>query len=397
MNLQKINEIESVIRSYVDAQKVAGVNLLVRKDDKEVCYFEHGMADREKNLLFTRNTICRLFSMSKPVTSVAAMILIERGKLDLAEEVGKYIPEFWNLQFCTPDGKTEKAKRNLLVQDLLNMTSGYTYGARGENSTVGENLTSDLLDELNEDVLNDCKISTLEVAKRLAAIPVNFEPGTDYQYGLSADILGVVIEVASGMRFGDFLQKNIFEPLGMKDTGFYIPQEKQYRFAQSYEEISGQKMKLFTNPNLGIEPFMNKKPAFESGGAGLVSTVDDYMNFVSMLVNGGILNGKRILQEKTVEYLANARLRKNVQEKFDQKMEHLSGYTYCNLMRIAYKPGECKAITQENEFGWDGWLGPYMSVDLKNHLGIVMMMQKVNSGTWDLTRKIKNIIYTSVL
>lgn len=399
MNNAHLNNIKPLLKKYVDEQKVAGVNLLVFKDDKEICYFEEGFANVEKQIPFARNTICRLFSMSKPITSVAAMILIEQGKLDLAEEVGRYIPEFWNLKVCTEpgrNGKAHKSYRNVTIQDLLNMTSGYTYGAWNESAPAGEHLTSDLINELNNDVLHDNKMTTLEVAKRLAAIPVSFEPGTDYQYGLSADILGAVIEIASGMRFSDFLKKYIFIPLGMNDTDFYVPAEKQNRFAQSYEEISGQKMKLFTSPNLGIQPFMDKIPAFESGGAGLCSTIDDYMKFVCMLVNGGELYGKRILQEKTVDFMTKARLRTNLQKHFNEKMEHLSGYTYCNLVRIAAEPGKCKAITEEGEFGWDGWLGPYMSVDIKNHLGIVMMMQKVNSGTWDLTRKMKNIVYTAL-
>lgn len=396
MNRFHLNKIQDVLKEYVEKQRVAGVNVLVFKDDKEICYFEEGYADIQKKRPFSRDTICRLFSMSKPVTAVAAMILVEQGKLDLAEEVGKYIPKFSNLKKCTAGEKIEKTSRNLLVQDLLNMTSGYTYGAYGEGSTKGENLTSDLINELNNDVLKECSISTLQVAEKLADIPVNFEPGTDYQYGLSADILGAVIEVVSGMRFGDFLKKNIFDPLEMKDTGFYIPNEKKSRFAQSYEEIPGQKMKLFTSPNLGIQPFMDKQPSFESGGAGLVSTLDDYMKFVSMLINGGKLNEKRILQEKTVEFMTGAKLKSDLQEKFDLKMEHLLGYTYCNLLRIATKKEICKVVTENGECGWDGWLGPYMSVDRKNNLGIVIMMQKVNSGTWDLTRKIKNIIYTSL-
>lgn len=399
MNNHHLNNIKPLFDKYVKEQKVAGVNLLVFKDNKEVCYFEEGMANVEKNIPFARNTICRLFSMSKPITSVAAMILLEQGKIDLAEEVGRYIPEFWNLQVCTEggrNGKSHKASRNVTIQDLLNMTSGYTYGAWWEGAPLGEHLTTDLINELNEDVCKNNQITTMEVAKRLAAIPVNFEPGTDYQYGLSADILGAVIEVASGMKFSEFLKKNIFDPLAMEDTAFYIPEEKMNRFAQAYEEISGKNMKLFTSPNLGISPCINVPPAFESGGAGLYSTVDDYMKFVCMLVNGGELNGKRILKQKTVEFMTKARLRSDVQQHFNEKMEHLSGYTYCNLVRVAYEPGKCKAITEEGEFGWDGWLGPYMSVDVKNKLGIVMMMQKVNSGTWDLTRKMKNIVYTAL-
>lgn len=395
----KLQNITAVMNEYIAQKRVAGCNILICKDGNEVFYADGGLADIEKNLAFNRNTICRLYSMSKPITAVAAMILLEMGKLDLAEEVGRYIPEFWNLTVCNEpgrNGKPRKSNRPLLVQDLLNMTSGYTYGAWGPESPLGEHLTSDLLAELNDDVMGANKITTIEVAKRLAAIPVDFEPGTDYQYGLSADILGAVIEIASGMKFSDFLKKYIFNPLGMNDTDFWVPENKQKRLAKSYEEISGSNMKKLDYAHLGVQPWMDHSPAFESGGAGLNSTVDDYMKFCLMLANKGQLYGMEVLQEKTVEYMTKARLRPNLQKCFDLKMEHLSGYTYCNLNRIAINPGICKSLTETGEFGWDGWLGPYMSVDIVNNLTIVMMMQKVNSGTWDMTRKIKNIIYSAL-
>lgn len=399
MDFQKLQNIPLVMKDYISAKRVAGCNVLICKNGQEIFYADGGLADIEKNVAFNRNTICRLYSMSKPVTAAAAMILLEQGKLDLAEEVGRYIPEFWNLQVCDEpgrSGKPRKAQRPLLVQDLLNMTSGYTYGAWSPESPLGEHLTSDLLAELNKDVMGANKITTMEVAKRLAAIPVNFEPGTDYQYGLSADILGAVIEVASGMKFSDFLKKYIFNPLGMNDTDFWVSCDKLNRLSNSYEEIPGSDMKKLDYAHLGVQPWMDHSPAFESGGAGLNSTADDYMKFCNMLAGKGELNGIRILNPRTVEYMTQARLRPNLQKCFDQKMEHLCGYTYCNLNRIAINPGQCKALTEDGEFGWDGWLGPYMSVDLKNNLTIVMMMQKVNSGTWDMTRKIKNIIYSSL-
>ena len=142
---------------------------------------------------------------------------------------------------------------------------------------------------------------------------------------------------------------------------------------------------------------MENPPAFESGGAGLCSTVDDYMKFGLMLLNKGKQNSTQILQPATVDFMSNATLRDDIQQKFNQKMEHLSGYTYCNLLRIATEPGKCKALTTKDEYGWDGWLGPYLGIDPANRLVVVMTMQKVDAGTWDLTRKIKNIIYSSIL
>ena len=401
MNISHLSNIQNMFDEVVAQNKVAGLNCVIYKDNKELGYWQSGYANIEKKIPFGRDTIARLYSMSKPVTNVAAWILIEKGKLELCDERDKFIPEFRELTVCSESGKNGKpykAFRRITVQDLLNMTSGYTYGAWSEQSPCGEHLTSELIGELNKDVTSDFKISTMEVARRLAKIPVSFEPGTDYNYGLSADILGAVIEVVSGMKLSEFMKKNIFEPLGMNDTAFYVPEEKLGRLANVYKseeyEQNKYKLSLFESPNLGIQPFMNHEPAFESGGAGLCSTLDDYLKFAQMLLNGGEFNGRRILQKKTVEYFANARLRADLQQRFDQKMGHLCGYTYCNLMRVAYEKGRCNVITENGEFGWDGWLGPYVSVDLQNKLIIVMLMQKTDSGTWEATRKLKNIVYS---
>ena len=399
MDTKHLSKLQDVFIDSVDEKKVAGVNCVIYKDNKEIGYWQVGCRDIENDLPFERDTICRLFSMTKPVTAVAAWILIEQGKIDLADEVGKYIPEFWNLQISYDKGRNgtaKKASRNVTIQDLLNMTSGYTYGAWFKDAPLGEHLTSDFINELNEDVTGKNKITTLDVAKRLAAIPVSFEPGTNYAYGLSADIMGAVIEVVSGMKFSDFLKKNIFEPLGMNDTDFYVPAEKQDRLAKAYICYDGKNIKEFKSPNLGIQYKMDHAPSFESGGAGLCSTLDDYLKFALMLVNKGEYNGVRILQQRTVEYLASARLRNDLQQKFDQKMENWSGHTYCNFMRIASEPGKCKYLAEQNEFGWDGWLGPFVNIDIKNNMVIVMLMQKTNAGTWELTRKMKNVVYSSL-
>ena len=391
MNYNNLQNIQNALNLGVKNKKIVGASCLVFHDGKERGFWHSGFADVENKKEFSRNTIIRLYSMSKPVTSVAAMILIERGILDFTDEVSQYIPEFADLTVCK-DGKIQKSSRPLLIQDLLNMTSGYTYGG---NEDEGQKQTSALLWELNQSVLEKNDISTLEVAKRLAKIPVSFEPGTDYQYGLSADIMGAVIEVASGMKYSEFLKKEIFEPLGMNDTGFFVPQEKLNRLAKVYSRYD---LSLFTSCNLGIQDKMNVEPAFESGGAGLVSTIDDYMKFCIMLVSKGIYNGKRILQEKTVEYLSRAKLRDNLQKCFDNKMEHWAGYSYANFMRVCVDSGKCASMAaQNNEFGWDGWLGPFMAIDLENKLAFVYFQQMTDTGFSYVSRRCKNIIYSSLL
>ena len=397
MIIKNSDKVQFVLDDFVAKKEAAGLNLLVCKDGREMGYWQAGLADVENGRQYARDTIVRLYSMSKPVTAAAAMILMEEGRLDFAEELYRYLPEFSALQVCSEPGKNGKprpATRPILISDLLNMTSGYTYGAWTEESPLGEHLTSQLIAELNadEDVNGANKITTRDVARRLAAIPVSFEPGTDYNYGLSADILGAVIEVASGMKLSEFMYERIFKPLGMNNTAFYVPQDKQNRLAKVYR--AG--LELFTSCNLGIQDKMQRAPAFESGGAGLCSTVDDYMKFALMLTNGGVFEGKRILSENTIKYLSEARLIPDLQARFDMKMPHLAGYTYCNLLRVAKEPGSCNVFTSKGEFGWDGWLGPYVSIDCKTGITIVMTMQRCDSGTTSAARKARNLIYSSL-
>ena len=396
MNINHLSNIQSILDEYTALKQVAGVNVLVYKDNKEIGYWESGYADVSEKKKYSRDTICRMYSMSKTVTAVAAYKLIEQGKLDLGQQLKDILPEFAEVTVCTDSGRTgspHPATRPILIQDLLNMTSGYGYGAYWEGSTYGEHETSKLIEELNADVAGPNKITTQDFAKRISKIPLNFEPGTDYQYGYSTDILGAVIEKVSGKKFSEFLKENIFEPVGMEDTAFYVPQQKQPRLSKIYR--TG--LEEFTGCNLGVGYKMENQPAFESGGAGLCSTVDDYMKFGLMLMNKGKLKHTQILQPSTVDFMSTATLRDDLQQKFNQKMEHLSGYTYCNLLRIAKEPEKCKALTTKGEYGWDGWLGPYLGIDPVKKLVLVMTMQKVDAGTWELTRKIKNIIYSSIL
>lgn len=407
MELSKLQNIQHVLDMFTKEKNAAGLNLLLYKDSREIGYWQSGLADIENERPYHRDTIARLYSMTKPVTAVAAMILMEEGKLDFAAELYRYLPEFKNVKVCTEHGRSgnpQPASRPILIQDLLNMTSGYGYGAWGEASFYGEHLTSKLINDLNEDEKDGGKnqITTREFARRIAYIPLNFEPGTEYNYGYSADILGAVIEEVSGMKFSQFLYNRIFKPLGMNDTDFYVPDSKQGRLAKVYrsvedwsEGVEKHRLELFTDCNLGIQDKMNHKPAFESGGAGLCSTVDDYMKFALMLNNGGCLDGCRILSENTVRRLSESRLMPDVQRTFDIKMPHLAGYSYCNLMRVAANPGACNVFTSKGEFGWDGWLGPYMSVDRESGITIVMTMQRCDSGTTAAARCARNIIYSS--
>lgn len=393
--MQKLSEerIRSVLRLAIEDGVTAGANLLVLRNGEEILYLEDGLADCEQKKPIRRDTIFRLYSMSKPVTAAAAMILMEQGKLDLAEPVSVYLPEYAE-QYVEKDGCFTRVREPMKVMHLLNMTSGLTYG--GERPGP-EQKTQKLLNECCRRMGTDGAMTTREFAGRLGAVPLLFEPGTWWNYSLSADVLGAVIEVASGMKFGEFLEKELFEPLGMKDTAFWVPQEKQSRLARVYSTAGHGKMKPYTGNHLAISHSMNCQPAFESGGAGLVSTIDDYARFAQMLQNGGSLDGIQILSRRTTDFFISGKLGRQEQRGFDANPGmNLPGHTYSHLMRVMEDPSQACIFGERGEYGWDGWLGCYFANLPQEKVTILMMQQKQDAGTIPLTRKIRNLICAQI-
>ncbi len=392
MNKAQLNKIQSVLDTAVDTDAVAGASCLVWQGGREQGYYEAGFADKANGRRFSRNTICRFYSMTKPITAAAVWTLIESGKIDLLDDVFHYLPAFAMPMVCSGDAMVP-SRTPITIRDLLNMTSGYTYGGSANESQAQ---TASLVADLNNSLQSDSPISTQQFAERIAAIPLSFEPGTDFEYGLSADILGAVVETVSGMKYGDYLRKYIFEPLGMKDTGFYVPAAKIDRLAEEYQHTLSGSLEVFAKPNLGIPYRAEVPPAFESGGAGLVGTIDDYMRFCRMLLSGGSLDGHTILQAQTVKALRSYHIAERVQPCFDKKLPHLCGYSYGNLMRILVDPTLSGTIGSAGEFGWDGWLGTFMLIDPANELSFVYFQQVKDSGYTPVARRIKNVTYAAL-
>lgn len=389
----KLECLQTVLDEMVSKNFVAGANCLVLHQGKELAYYEAGYADLDTKQEIKRDSIFRLYSMTKPITAAAAMLLLEEGKIDLLDSVGDYIPSFRNQKVClyeAPKGLVD-AQRPVNLHDLLSMTSGLVYCGDG---SLAEIETTKVFEEMINRLYEEDAMTTLEFADRIGKAPLAFQPGEKWQYGSSADILGAVIEVASGMTLGEFLRKRFFEPLGMKDTAFYVPEDKRDRFTKVYMD-SAEGLVPYLGHNLGIMNDMAKAPAFESGGAGLVSTIDDYAAFATMLLQGGTYKGVRILASKTVEYLTTATLNKR-QESYMEGWLGLAGYSYGNLMRIMTEPNLAIFNASKGEYGWDGWLGAYFVNDPANELTFLMMQQKKDSGTTSYTRKLRNVLAASL-
>lgn len=415
-------KLTSTMEQAVDNCEVAGVNVLVEQNGEELCYCQAGKADVEENRPMNRDTIFRLYSQSKPIAAAAAMILMERGELDLCQPVSDFLPSFAKQYYCTEEGTTGAAAAGgqqkeevkpgedgrvsspteikpvlqpMRVFDLLRMTSGLVYP---DDVTEAGRQTAAVFEEMDRRLYTEQAMTTREVADALAGCILAFEPGSSWRYGTSADVLGAVVEVISGMKFGDFLEKELFKPLGMKDTAFWVPQEKQGRLAAAYETVvgkDGDSLLRYEGNNLAIRNGMDKPPAFESGGAGLASTLDDYMRFARMLMQGGTLDGVQILKPATVRYMTGGDLMEAQQIAFE-KWIRLEGFSYGNLMRVCKKPGRTSFIAREGEYGWDGWLGLYFANFPKEKMTFLMGTQKRDAGTFALTRKLRNLVLSEL-
>lgn len=389
MDKQRLARIDGLLNEMVEKKKAAGVNALVLQGGKEQYYGQAGYADREAGRPMRRDVIFRLFSMSKPVTAAAAMILVERGVIDLLDPVEKYLPGFRDPYYCTEDG-VKPCDVPVALKDLLGMTSGLPYGG---TSGYAEIRMQELWDEVAKGQEEGRETGTVDFANRMGRMPLAFRPGQKWLYGVSADVMGAVIEVASGMRFGDFLREEIFEPLGMKDTGFALPSSKAERFAAAYR-VGPEGLTRWGGAHLCLFPDYDREPAFQSGGAGLLSTIDDYARFAQMLANGGQLDGVRILSPRTVRYMASNQLTPAQQD--TMLWDSLRGHGYGNFMRVVTQEGAAPSLAAQGEFGWDGWLGTYFAVDPADDLVLLFMIQRLDSGTVDYTRRFRSIAYAAL-
>ncbi|MBD5531147.1 MAG: beta-lactamase family protein [Lachnospiraceae bacterium] len=429
-NQARITDMDRLIRSEIARDNLAGANLLLLKDGHTLHRASYGMADKEKQIPMTDDTIFRIFSMTKPVICAAAMLLMERGILDLSDPVEHYLPDFHGQQVFLPGStQTVPASRAVRLSDLLNMTSGLAYP---DDCTSAGKAVAALFDEMTAAQDAGVSFSTVQLANRLGQIPLAFQPGAHWMYGTSADVLGAVIEVASGMRLSNFLKQELFEPLDMKDTDFYVPDEKKNRFAELYRcsEMpdegaaplksnaddtvqkpakggvvdtlssfsvyqSDKRMHIAPQPgkNLGMEGY-DHAPAFESGGAGLVSTIEDYAHFTTMLLQGGIWQNRRILGKNTVSFLCSPQLSDAYAP--DLNWDSLRGYRYGNLMRHLADPAAAGTNADVGEFGWDGWCGTYFTVSPKSNFIMLYFIQRCDAGCNEITRRLRHIAYSLV-
>ncbi len=390
--MELYDKIYSVIKNDIDGGCTSGANLLVLQNGEEKLYCEYGYRDIENKIPMSRDTIFRLYSQTKPITAAACILFASRGKIDIAADISEYLPEFKE-QYVNANGKRVPASRRITVRDLLNMTSGLPYP---DENTAGGRQSGTLFWEMGNRLYTDDPMTTAEFSRLAGKIDLCFETGSKFMYGISADIVGALIEKVSEMKFSEFLKKEFFEPLEMNDTDFYVPAEKSNRLAKVYDYTENGLREIKTD-HLGLRYMRDVPPAFESGGAGLCSTLDDYSHFGEMLINCGIYKGRKILSNAAVQFLTHGCLKPELIHQLSEVWDWMSGYTYGNFMRVCDNEIMTSLFSCKGEYGWDGWLGTFFSNEPKHGIILLMGVQQAGVGmTGGLVRKLKNVVMSEL-
>lgn len=388
VDYNKLAQIDNVVNDYVSKNWLTGAVSIVIKDNQVVQYKGYGYADMDTKKPMQKDQIFRIMSQTKAITSAGIMILYEQGKLLLDEPISDFIPEFKNPvvldKFNDADTTytTVPAKREITFRDLLTHTSGLDYTDIG-GSKVQAIYTKNKIPS----GLGYFDASLLEKMKALGKLPLSFQPGEKWQYGLNTDLLGCLIEVISGQTLEVFLTKNIFEPLGMKDTYFNVPAEKASRMAGVYTEDDQHKVIKWSHTFRNIDPdYPLMKKRYFSGGAGLSSTAFDYAVFMQMMLNGGIYNGRRILSKRTVEMMTSGQLKDGMFG--DDNMGLGFGLTSAKTA--------AKGPRYEGSFAWGGYYGTTYWADPKAKMVCLFMTQQSPNSHGDLEAKFEAIVYSSL-
>jgi CubicO group peptidase (beta-lactamase class C family) len=359
--------IDSTLKSFVDSGKIAGASALILEKNKEVYYNAFGYADREARIPMDRNTIVRIYSMTKPVTGVALMMLYEKGAFQLDDPLSKYAPEFADMKvFKGVDASgnliTEPVKRPLTIRDITRHTAGFATGT----DTPGLRELVRQADAMN---LNN---TLSEMAKKLAALPLLFQPGSQWSYGSSVDVQAYLVERISGKPFDQYLKENIFDPLGMTNTRYTLRESDRRKFAAMYRRSNDGTLNRIP---VDTNDFNAKDWALKPGGFGLISTLDDYMKFAQMLVNKGRLGKMTILKPETVRLMATNHLSDTITQRMWLPSKGQVGFGIDFAVRL--RP---PATADENhgivgEFFWDGAASTLFWVDPVNNLTAVLFVQ----------------------
>lgn len=379
------------IRTYLDdtyvrdGKYVGTLTLVARKG--EIAYLDSlGFMDRENERPMQEDAIFRIYSMTKSVTSIAVMQLLEKSKFRLDDPVHWYIPQFKDIGVYQagvyPNFLTSKPERDMSIKDLLTHMSGLTYNFMYRTNVDAAHRSSDLMRSENLE----------EFVNTLSKLPLEFSPGKKWNYSVSTDVLGYLVEQVSGQSLDEYFKKNIFEPLGMEDTDFECPDDKLSRLASLYEYNQSGKPKLMKVPSLDVKMM--------SGGGGLFSTMSDYYKFASMLLNQGEMNGERIIGRKTLQYMTSNHL-PNGKDLTEMSESAFSETPYAGVgfglgFSVMLDPLKSQTLSDIGEFGWGGMASTVFFINPKEDMLVIFLTQLVPSSTYQVRRELRSLVYSAL-
>jgi CubicO group peptidase (beta-lactamase class C family) len=386
LSSERLQHINRVMQSYVDLQVFAGISTLVARRGQVAHLETFGWQDLQTRQPIAADTIFRIYSMSKPITSAAVMMLCEEGRLHLTDPVSRHVPEFKDRKVMVlREGGYDlvPAAREVTIHDLLTHTSGLCYPS--EEPHPLDAIYRKLFGRMEKGMVLELKEWVLAFIK--ADVPLAFHPGTAWRYGISIDLLGYIVQVVSGQPFDEFLKERIFGPLGMVDTGFWVPPEKVHRFAALYSPGKDGKLQAIPSPD-GKD--YTKPDRSLSGGGGLVSTLGDYVRFGQMLLNGGQFEGKRILGRKTVEWMMQNHLPAGMYP----NDEAWNGFGLGGAVLI--NPGLSPRPGSVGKFGWGGAANTEWWIDPAEDLQCLLMLQYMPAFTIPIVEDFAQLVYAAL-
>jgi CubicO group peptidase (beta-lactamase class C family) len=390
MSSQRLERITAAFEQEVAAKRMPGAVAMVSRKGKVVYARAFGVRDPKAGDAMQLDSVFRIYSMTKPFASVGAMILVEEGVLQLGDPVAKWLPAFKDVKVSTPSGDVPAA-RPMTVQDLLRHTAGLPYGELTQNAAVKDALTRAGLYKPGVIDFDVRDLTPADQVERLARIPLLHQPGSAWEYSLATDVLGRVVEAASKQRLGDFLRARLFAPLKMNDTAFYLLPGQKARLAEPFDKdpISG-------TPNRLID--VGQPPANDSGGAGCVSTAADYLRFEQMLLNGGELDGVRVLSRSTVKWMASDHLGARIPPAATPGGMLLGVPNYTFGLGFAVRPSDGLAAIpgSAGDYNWGGYAGTGFWIDPKEQLVAVFMVQQLGTLRAHHRTLIRQLVYQAI-
>jgi len=398
MSAARLAKIGQVFQQEIDAGAIPGAVAMVARRGKLVYVRALGKQTDKREM--GEDSIFRIYSMTKPLVSVGAMILVEEGKIELTDPVAKYLPGWDKLKVAqeSQDPTTGETRYTLTdnaqpmrVYDLLRHTSGLVYWGLTKNEPVRQAYTKEGI-HIEGHSGDGMQMTAAEQVERMARAPLAYQPGTAWHYSMSSDILGRVVEAASGQRLGDFLRDRIFTPLQMKDTAFFVPPEKQSRLAEPFtkEPSTGREIRLID---------VKAAPQNDSGGAGAVSTAGDYLRFCQMLLYQGTLQGERIIGRPTVQFMTSDHLTPDIAMPMDpgELLLRVKGYSFGLGFAVRKEDGLAGTPGSKGDYTWGGYAGTYFWVDPKEELTAVLMTQTEGAIRVHHRKLFRQLVYAAIM